>query len=161
MVAANGTDVIIRPVEATDEVQWSALYVGYREFYKLPADPSKVSTVFNWLLTSAHGMSGIVAVPSTSPSTLLGLANFRPFARPSTATVGLYLDDLFISRDARGLGVASKLLDAVAQEAGKQGASLVRWITAEDNADARKVYDKLAKKTRWVTYELRPYISQS
>jgi GNAT superfamily N-acetyltransferase len=149
-------DVVIRPVESSDEEAWSALYADYHEFYKLPADPSKVSTVFNWILTSAHGMTGLVAVSSSSSSEILGLANFRPFARPSTATVGIYLDDLFVSPNARGKGVASQLLDAVAQEAGKQGAGLVRWITAEDNADARRVYDKLAKKTHWITYEMAP-----
>lgn len=150
------TDVVIRPVRASDEAQWLALYAGYRAFYKLPADPSKVSLVFSWLLANTHGMTGIVAFSSSSPDALLGLANFRPFARPSTATVGIYLDDLFTSPDARGQGVASKLLDAVAREAGKQGASLIRWITAEDNADARKVYDKLARKTSWITYEMAP-----
>ena len=147
--------VVIRPVESSDEEAWSALYAGYREFYKLPADPSKVSTVFNWILTSAHGMTGIVAVSSSS-SEILGLANFRPFARPSTATIGIYLDDLFVSPNARGKGVASQLLDAIAQEARKRGANLVRWITAEDNADARRVYDKLAKKPDWITYEMAP-----
>lgn len=156
MANESNEEIIIRPVQASDEEQWSALYAGYRAFYNLLTDLAKVSTVFKWLLSSAHGMTGIVAVSSSSPGTLLGLANFRDFARPSTATVGIYLDDLFTSPEARGKGVATKLLDAVAQEAGRRGASLVRWITAKDNADARKVYDRLAKKTHWVTYEMSP-----
>jgi hypothetical protein len=32
----------------------------------------------------------------------------------------------------------------------------VRWITAEDNARARRLYDRVAQKTHWVTYEIRP-----
>ncbi|WP_238377070.1 hypothetical protein [Neptunomonas antarctica] len=34
------------------------------------------------------------------------------------------------------------------------GWPLVRWITAENNYRARSVYDKLATKTHWQTYQL-------
>jgi hypothetical protein len=31
----------------------------------------------------------------------------------------------------------------------------VRWITAEDNYRGRGVYDKLATRTPWVTYDIK------
>jgi hypothetical protein len=33
---------------------------------------------------------------------------------------------------------------------------VVRWITAKDNETARKLYDAVAQKTKWVTYDLVP-----
>ena len=36
-----------------------------------------------------------------------------------------------------------------------RGWTVIRWITAEDNARARKVYDRLATKTAWVTYDIK------
>jgi hypothetical protein len=33
---------------------------------------------------------------------------------------------------------------------------VIRWITAENNYRARGVYDRLATRTNWVTYDLLP-----
>jgi len=32
----------------------------------------------------------------------------------------------------------------------------VRWITAGDNATARRLYDAVATATPWVTYDMGP-----
>jgi hypothetical protein len=31
----------------------------------------------------------------------------------------------------------------------------LRWITADTNETAQALYDKVATRTRWVTYEMR------
>lgn len=87
---------------------------------------------------------------------LVGLAHLRLFARPSSGTMGVYLDDLFTSPDARGTGIGTELLKTAADRARRLGASTVRWITAEDNATARSLYDKMGSSTRWVTYDMAP-----
>ena len=33
--------------------------------------------------------------------------------------------------------------------------SVIRWITAEDNYRARSSYDKIATRTKWVTYDIK------
>ena len=58
--------------------------------------------------------------------------------------------------DVRGGGVAASLVEAVVGEAKRNGWGVVRWITAEDNARARALYDRIATRTQWVTYEIRP-----
>ena len=30
----------------------------------------------------------------------------------------------------------------------------MQWITAHDNSDAQKLYDSVANRTAWVTYEI-------
>jgi ribosomal protein S18 acetylase RimI-like enzyme len=87
---------------------------------------------------------------------LIGLAHFRPFARPLSATTGGFLDDLFVAPEARGSGAAEALLAELKAIAGQRGWSVVRWITAEDNARARALYDRVATQTQWVTYDLKP-----
>jgi GNAT superfamily N-acetyltransferase len=144
----------IRPVAVSDEPQWSALYAGYRSFYGLPQDDDAVRTTWGWVSGGAHGLRGLVAVDEHG--TLVGLANLRRFARPSTATVGFYLDDLFTAPSSRGAGVASALLREAAAVAAGEGASVVRWITATDNATARRLYDTVAVATPWVTYDMAP-----
>ena len=34
--------------------------------------------------------------------------------------------------------------------------TVVRWITAEDNYRARGLYDKVAQRTSWLTYDMAP-----
>lgn len=37
-------------------------------------------------------------------------------------------------------------------------ATVVRWVTAEDNDVARRLYDRVATATAWVTYDRVPPI---
>lgn len=146
--------VTVRAVLATDEAAWSELYAGYREFYRREADPNVVATTWQWVRDREHSMFGLVAVDSDDQ--LVALANLRWFARPSSATIGLYLDDLFTAAHARGTGAASALLRAAAALAETREASVVRWTTAVDNSTARSLYDSLAVATQWVTYDMQP-----
>lgn len=144
----------IRTVTPADESAWSDLYRGYRAFYALAADDTAVQTTWSWVSRGEHGLTGLIAVDDSGR--VVGLANLRRFARPSSASTGLYLDDLFTAPDARGRGVATALLHEAAALAGREGASVVRWITAADNTRARQVYDRSAVATPWVTYDMRP-----
>lgn len=144
----------VRPVEHADAEPWSALYAGYRAFYRLPDDPAAVATTWAWVSGRQHGLLGLVAVDAAGR--LGALANLRTFARPSAAGFGLYLDDLFTDAALRRSGLGGLLLDAAASLAAEQGAQLVRWITAQDNTTARSVYDAHATATPWVTYDMRP-----
>jgi GNAT superfamily N-acetyltransferase len=148
--------VTVRTVLLRDESEWAELYSAYRAFYRLPDDASAVATTWQWVRDGEHGLIGLVAVDDTDH--LVALANLRWFARPSTATMGLYLDDLFTSPEARGTGVAGALLRDAADRAGAGGGSVVRWITAADNSTARSVYDAHAVATPWVTYNMKPTI---
>ena len=55
----------------------------------------------------------------------------------------------------RSHGAAEALIASIRAEGIARGWSVIRWITAEDNARARAVYDRLADRTRWVTYDIR------
>ena len=141
-------------VQPGDESVWAELYSGYRAFYRLPDDARAVATTWQWVRDGEHGLVGLVAVDDADRP--VALANLRWFARPSSATMGLYLDDLFTSPEARGTGAASALLQDAAHRAGAGGGSVVRWITAADNSTARSVYDAHAVATPWVTYDMKP-----
>jgi GNAT superfamily N-acetyltransferase len=148
------TTIFVRDVTADDAERWAELFSGYREFYEKPNDPAAVATTWGWVLGGEHNLRGIVAVGPGGR--LVGLANLRLFARPSAGTLGLYLDDLFTDPAARGLGVASALIDRAGHIAHEDGASVVRWITASTNTTARRVYDANATATAWVTYDMEP-----
>jgi RimJ/RimL family protein N-acetyltransferase len=152
------TAINVRAAEAADFRQWAGLYRRYRAFYRLEADEEVVERVWQWVADPANEMNSFVAVSTTEPGgpELVGLANYRRFSRPSSGTIGVYLDDLFAAETARGRGVGRALLRRLSQLAQAEGLSVVRWMTSADNQPARRLYDDTATLTKWVTYELLP-----
>ncbi|MEY1554295.1 N-acetyltransferase family protein [Yoonia sp. R2331] len=141
----------IRPAAATDRAAWGALYAAYAEFYQVTQTEAMRDRVWDWVMDDGHSVTGLVAEGATG---LIGIAHVREFARPLAAATGGYLDDLYVDPGARGGGAADALIDAARALGVARGWGVIRWITAEDNARARKVYDRMAAKTGWVTYDL-------
>ena len=106
------TGVVVRPVAAADSDAWVTAYRGYRDFYGMPHDPQVFETVWEWLMDPLHETRGLVA---EAGGEIVGLANFRSFARPIVGARGLFLDDLFTAPAARGQGVGSALLVRLAE----------------------------------------------
>lgn len=134
--------------------EWNQLYAGYAAFYRVVQTEEMRDRVWSWLMDPEHEVEGLVALDEMGRA--VGLAHFRSFARPLSATTGGFLDDLFVAETARGSGAAEALIRRIAAIGRERGWSVIRWITAEDNARARKLYDRLARKTDWVTYDLAP-----
>jgi GNAT superfamily N-acetyltransferase len=145
--------ITVRPSEPGDVQQWTDLYSGYREFYRLEADDRVVERVWCWVVDPTHEINCFVAISGTD---IVGLANYRRFARPSSGTTGIYLDDLFTATTHRGQGVAHALVRRLSELAHAEGLSVVRWMTSADNGPARRLYDSTPTLTKWVTYELLP-----
>jgi len=143
----------IRPVQASEFAEWAELYRGYRAFYMLAPDEAVIERVWRWITDASHEVHALVAVAGQD---LVGLAHYRRFARPSSGTEGLFLDDLFAAPAARGMGAGRAMLGHLSALADREGRSVVRWITADDNSRARALYDSTATATKWVTYDMVP-----
>lgn len=145
--------VTTRPVEPGDRAAWDVLYQGYATFYGVDQTPQMRDTVWGWLMDKAHGSNGFVAVDEQGK--LIGLTHYRPFVSCLKAVTNCFLDDLFVDPTARGSGAAEALIDAVGTVAHENGWPVVRWITADDNYRGRGVYDKVATRTMWITYDMK------
>lgn len=145
--------VTIRTPSEADFFPWLGLYEGYAKFYGETLTDQKALVLWSWLTDPAHPESVLVAADDESGE-LVGLAHFREFPRPLEARTGYFIDDLYVSNDARKAGVGGALIEAVRGLAVEKGSDVVQWITARDNDTARALYDSVAKPTEWVTYEL-------
>jgi GNAT superfamily N-acetyltransferase len=146
----------VRPIQSEDRPAWSDLFAAYREFYELEPDEAVLETVWGWLMDASHEVRGLVAVDAAD-GTILGIAHYRTFARPSTGEQGVFLDDLYTDAGMRSHGVGRALVESVASVAAREGATKVRWLTAPGNATARRLYDSVAS-VRWVVYDLDPAV---
>ncbi len=63
-----------------------------------------------------------------------------------------YLQDLFVSPEARGGGVGRKLIQHVYVQAHSAGSARVHWLTQESNHTAMQLYDRIAERSGFVQY---------
>jgi GNAT superfamily N-acetyltransferase len=145
------TVTIDRP-RPEDWAAWRRLYQGYAEFYRVPMDDTIAGRLWGWIHDPAHVVEALVARDAAGVP--VGLAHFRAMSRPLGGNEIGFLDDLFVDPAHRGGRVGEVLLRAVAEEAARRGWAKVRWITAEDNARARALSDRVAARTVWVTYDM-------
>jgi GNAT superfamily N-acetyltransferase len=143
--------ITIRPVEQSEFFAWYALFADYAEFYETPLSDESAVLVWSWIIDDAKDIGALVAVDDEGE--LVGFAHHRTFLRPLAGSTGVYLDDLFVAADRRGSGIGKQLIEAVAEHGRSRGASIVRWITADDNETAQRLYDSVAQRTTWVTFD--------
>lgn len=69
---------------------------------------------------------------------------------------GIYLEDLFVAPDARGMGVGTALLRALAQIVLERGYGRLEWAVLNWNAPAIRVYERIGAEplTGWTVNRL-------
>ena len=85
-------------------------------------------------------------------SALLGIVHFLYHSHCWREERVCYLQDLFADPEVRGTGVGRALIEAVYEQADREGAPAVYWLTQDFNAEARKLYDRIASATPFVKY---------
>jgi ribosomal protein S18 acetylase RimI-like enzyme len=144
---------LVDDLRTQDLEAWARLHRGYLDFYE-STRPEKVSAVvWSWLQDPGHELEALLVrpVPGADP---VGLAHYRPFARPLHGSTACFLDDLFVAPQARGAGAVDALLAALQQRCRKRGWSHVRWVTRASNTTAQSTYERLAVHTDLLTYDL-------
>ena len=147
----------VRPARTDEFDAWSRLFAGYAAFYGVPTSPEHQRQIWGWI-HDERLMEALLAVPldadGNETGEPLGLAHLRTWVRPLRGVVCGYLDDLFVDPAARGQGAVTALFDEIRRLAAERGWPTVRWTTADDNYRARTVYDRIATRTTWITYDL-------
>jgi GNAT superfamily N-acetyltransferase len=142
---------MIRPLEAGDFGAWSELWQGYLHFYRAEVPETTTVRTFHRLVEQADGMVGLVAVGNDGG--LVGLAHLVFHPSTWSETTYCYLEDLFVSRAARGTTIARDLISAAYDEADRRGSDNTYWHTQQFNGAARSLYDQVAHPTSFVVYE--------
>lgn len=144
------TDPVIRPIAARDHEAWRELFTAYGAFYETEFPPGVLDGVWAWLMDADHEVSAWVA---EADGVIAGFAHLRRLSDTFTAGPAWSLDDLYVAPEFRGAGVGRALIAACAAAAHEAGGGTLRWITASSNSTAQRLYDTVATRTSWVTYE--------
>jgi GNAT superfamily N-acetyltransferase len=140
--------ITVSPLVPSDRPHWEQLARGYRAFYKTETTDSEYEAAWSRLM--AH--DGVHGLGAKRAGELVGIAHYL-FHTSTWARTVCYLQDLFTSPQARGTGVASALIAAVAQKAVSEGAVRYYWLTQEQNDAARKLYEQVAKFNGFIRYD--------
>jgi|SRR5215217_6630503 len=145
------SESIIRPIAAADRSTWEPLWAGYLSFYERTI-PQEITDLTWQRLITGDGVFGLLAFGEDSNA--VGLVHF--VYHPTTWNSGgnCYLEDLFVARAARGQRVGRRLIEAVAEAAKARGASVLYWQTEEFNGPARRLYERVAKRSPFIRYQI-------
>ena len=140
----------IRRLKPADEAAWRGLWTGYLDFYKEPGLPEAVTaSTFQRL----NGDSHFFAFVAERGGAIIGFVHCVTHPATWSQSDYCYLEDLFVSAEARGAGAGRALIEAAYSEAAERGCAKVYWLTQEGNATARLLYDNLASLSGFVHYQ--------
>ena len=142
--------LIIRPIKPEDFPEWMTLWEGYNLFYGRSQLPTEI-TQMTWsrFFDPTEPVHALVAEKNKK---LLGLAHYLYHRSTIQIELSCYLQDLFTSETARNQGIGQKLIEAVYEQARIAASPRVYWLTKEDNLIARNLYDKIAKRSGFISY---------
>jgi len=142
---------MIRNIEIKDKEQWKRLYRGYADFYQVTISEQILETIWDWLHDTNHDLNALVYEIDNS---IVGLAHYRRMPSPLRGKYIGFLDDLYVEPKFRGKKIGEKIIKKLNEISKERNWGLIRWITRNDNHNAKSLYDKVAKKSTWEVYEL-------
>ncbi|MEO1550954.1 MAG: GNAT family N-acetyltransferase [Pseudomonadota bacterium] len=145
--------VEVRALTPQDEAAWRTLWTGYLTFYETSVAEDVYQTTFARLLNDdPHDYHGRLAVVGRTP---VGLVHYLFHRHCWKIENTIYLQDLFVSKDARGTGAGRALIEAVYAHGDAVGCPSVYWTTQDFNKTARVLYDRIGEKTPFIKYQRR------
>jgi GNAT superfamily N-acetyltransferase len=144
--------VTVRPLQKSDHADWRRLWTDYLTFYEATVPEQVYETTWRRLFDSGpYEPKGFVALVDGKA---VGLTHYLYHRSCWSEVDNCYLQDLFADPASRGKGVGAALIEAVRKTAAERGVTNVYWMTHESNATARRLYDRVARRTGFIEYDL-------
>jgi GNAT superfamily N-acetyltransferase len=147
-------DARIAPVREEDLAELLPLMRAYCDFYEVDP-PDEALLEMSRALIADPEREGLQLMARNANGTAVGFATiFWSWSTTRAARIGV-MNDLYVTADARGMGLAEGLIEACRDRARRHGAVSLDWQTAKDNLRAQTVYERIgAKREEWVDYSL-------
>ena len=145
-------DITIRPLELSDNAEWRRLWTLYLDFYETTVSEDVYRFTWQRLFESGEfEPKGLLAIVDGQP---VGLVHYLYHRSCWAIANNCYLQDLFAVPEVRGTGVGRALIESVHAAAARAGVSNVYWMTHETNTVGRRLYDRIARRTGFIEYDM-------
>lgn len=143
----------IRPIEARDEPVWRQMWTAYLVFYGATVEEGVYASSFARLISD--GPNEFCGQIAFLDGKAIGLVHYLFHRHGWKIENVVYLQDLYVTDDARGTGAGRALMEAVYNAADVAGSPNVYWLTQDFNETARKLYDRVGDVTPFIKYQRR------
>ena len=141
----------IADATSADKTAWQGLWQKYLAFYKVTLLPEVTDLTWARMLDPTSRLSGRFAFVD---GIMVGFAIHHHHASTWVAGDDCYLEDLFLKKTARGLGIGRALIDDLIDISRQKGYKRLYWHTDKGNVTARRLYDHFAKEDGHVRYRM-------
>jgi ribosomal protein S18 acetylase RimI-like enzyme len=148
------TEHVISQVGEADLEDLLPLLRGYCEFYEVDPSDDALLALCRALIADPE-REGLQLIARESDGTAVGFATlYWTWQTLNAARLGV-MNDLFIAPEARGSGLADRLIAACRERSAEHGAGELAWQTAKDNDRAQAVYERVGgHRSEWLDYSL-------
>ncbi len=148
------TEHVITRVGEEDLDELLPLLRGYCDFYEVSPSDEALLAVSRALIADPE-REGVQLIARTADGEAVGFATIYWTWQTLNAARLAVMNDLFITQEARGSGLADRLIAACRDRAAAHGAGELAWQTAKDNHRAQAVYDRVGgSRSEWFDYSL-------
>ena len=144
--------VTVRDIAENDFFGWLPLFDANCARRGARLDDTKALIVWSWLQDPRNALRGALAVDDEG--TPIGLVHYHPEPRTFDASIGIAVDDLYVTDEHRRNGVARQLLEQVRAEAAELHAARLTWVNDPGDAEALRMSDDLARRSTAISFEL-------
>lgn len=138
-------------VQPHDYPQWLAYWLAYQAFYKVNLSDQVTQTTWQRFFNQAEPVFCAVAKQG---NVVLGLVHYVIHRSTWAEANYCYLEDLYVSPEARGQHIGKRLIEYVQKQAISQACDRLYWHTQETNLTAQKLYDWIAEKPGIIEYRM-------
>ena len=143
--------MLVRAAGPDDEAGWRTLWAGYQAHYGLTL-PETV-TIHTWARVQAPD-NPLGLRLACADAKILGFALFHLHESTWVTGQDCYLEDLFVTPDARGRGAATMLMDDLIALGRLEGWRRLHWQVEQNNAPARRLYDRYTSADGHIRYRM-------
>lgn len=142
--------VVVRPLRTSDKPQWAEMWRAYLAYYETERSQEIFDIYFDRLIGDEP--QDFHCLVAELDGKLVGLTHYVYHRHGWSEENVCYLQDLYANPEVRGKGIGRALIEAVYTAADQDGAPGVYWLTQDFNETARKLYDRIGKKTPFIKY---------
>jgi GNAT superfamily N-acetyltransferase len=148
------SDVSLRAAIPADVPAILAMVHDLAIYERAPDAVDMTAPMLHAALFGAMPMARAIVAGGTE---LLGFAIYFTTFSTWTGKAGLYLEDLFVKPEARGLGIGKRLLQQLAAEAIRCDCARLEWAVLDWNQPAIDFYKSLGAEPldEWTRYRLK------
>ena len=142
----------VETVTAADLEELLPLMRAYCDFYATSPGDGALLALSRALLADPD-REGVQLIAREERGSAVGFATvFWSWDTTEASRIGI-MNDLYLAPQARGSGLAERLIGACLQRCAERGASRLEWETAPENLRAQALYDRVGGvREPWLVY---------